>query len=308
MQLIASWRRAARLWSVRVPAIAAALFTLLLAAPDQLLAIWAVLPAEVQALVPGAPKLGLIFSLASILARLVAQKGVADGDAADEAPLSWIRSLISSRKGAAKKGFGLSAAVLAILASTIAVEGGYVNDPRDPGGETNKGVTKRVAVAHGYTGPMRKLPDDVVHSIYYDTYLVAPGYEPLIAIDAPVAQELFDTTVNMGPARPGRFFQLSINELCGVQLGVDGRVGPATIAAYAACQRRLGAAPLCVSMLTSLDAKQRAEYDRLVRVNPVLVRFHKGWVAHRIGNVDRTKCRVSTPATAPVIAVEPSRA
>ena len=28
-------------------------------------------------------------------------------------------------------------------------EGGYVNHPSDPGGETMWGVTKRVAVAHG---------------------------------------------------------------------------------------------------------------------------------------------------------------
>ncbi|MBW6524408.1 secretion activating protein [Sphingomonas sp. RHCKR47] len=203
---------------------------------------------------------------------------------------------------------GLAATIVAMIASTIALEGGYVNDKRDPGGETMRGITKKVAVAHGYTGPMRKLPDEVTHSIYYEGYVVAPGYEPLVAIDAAVTQELFDTTVNMGAARPGRFFQQSINELCGARLAIDGRVGPATIAAYAACQRRVGAAPLCVSMLDSLDAKQRDEYDRLVRVNPVLVRFHKGWVAHRIGNVDRAKCRVSTPAAAPVISAAPSRA
>ena len=34
----------------------------------------------------------------------------------------------------------------------------------------------------------------------------------------------------------------------------------------------------------------RAEYARLVRVNRNLGVFHKGWVAHRIGNVDRRKC------------------
>ena len=42
----------------------------------------------------------------------------------------------------------------------IGHEGGYVNDPRDPGGETNHGVTKRVAVANGYTGSMKDLPLD----------------------------------------------------------------------------------------------------------------------------------------------------
>lgn len=182
---------------------------------------------------------------------------------------------------------------LALITGVIALEGGYVNDPLDPGGETNKGITKRVAVARGYTGPMRTIPHDVVVSIYYDNYLVAPGYEPLIAIDAAVTEELFDTTVNMGAARPGRWFQQSINAQCGARLAVDGRVGPATIAAFSACQRRLGATPLCVAMLDRLDGLQRAEYDRLVRARPALKRFHRGWTTHRIGNVDRAKCRAA---------------
>ena len=181
----------------------------------------------------------------------------------------------------------VSTAALGIIASTIGLEGGYVNHPSDPGGETNKGITKKVAVAHGYTGPMRTIPDDVVQSIYYRDYLVAPGYEPLVALDAAVTEELFDTTVNMGPARPSRFFQQSLNEICPtLNVRVDGKVGPATIAAFSRCQRTL----LCQAMLPRLDAKQLAEYDRLVRVNPNLKVFYRGWVNRRIGNVPMAKC------------------
>ena len=36
-------------------------------------------------------------------------------------------------------------------------EGGYANHPKDPGGETNWGVTKRTAQANGYTGSMRAM-------------------------------------------------------------------------------------------------------------------------------------------------------
>lgn len=187
----------------------------------------------------------------------------------------------------------IAATALAMILGVIALEGGYVNDPLDPGGETKNGITKRVAVANGYTGPMRTIPHDVVVSIYHDDYLVAPGYEPLIAIDAAVTEELFDTTVNMGPARPGRWFQQSINAQCGARLVVDGRVGPATIGAYRACQSKLGATSLCLAMLDRLDGLQRGEYDRLVRVNPTLKRFHRGWTTHRIGNVDRAKCRAA---------------
>jgi lysozyme family protein len=179
---------------------------------------------------------------------------------------------------------------LAIIASTIALEGGYVRNPSDPGGETNFGITKATAETNGYHGPMRTLPRETAESIYYDQYMVAPGYEPLIPMDAPVTEELFDTTVNMGASRPSKWFEQSINEQCGTRLAVDGHVRSPVVAAYRACQTRLGAARLCVGTLNSLDSKQRAEYERLVRVNPKLRVFLRGWIANRIGNVDRRKC------------------
>lgn len=181
----------------------------------------------------------------------------------------------------------VSTAALGIIASTIGLEGGYVNHPNDPGGETNMGITKKVAVSHGYTGPMRALPRSVAESIYFEDYLVRPGYEPLIELDAAVTEEVFDTTVNMGPARPSRFLQASLNEICpALKLTVDGKVGVATIAGYRRCQRTL----LCQAMIPRLDAKQLAEYDRLIRTNPKLQSFRRGWTNHRIGNVPLEKC------------------
>lgn len=181
----------------------------------------------------------------------------------------------------------LSPVALEIMAPTKKVEGGYVNHPSDPGGETNKGITKKVAVEYGYTGPMKTIPDTVVNSIYFQGYLVKPGFVPLIDLDPAVTTELFDTSVNMGPARPSRFFQQSLNEICpSLKLKVDGQVGPATIAGFRSCQRIL----LCRTMIPRLDAKQLAEYDRLIAANAKLKVFRKGWVNLRIGNVPLEKC------------------
>lgn len=183
---------------------------------------------------------------------------------------------------------GIAAVALSMIASAIAVEGGWVNHPNDPGGETNMGITKQVAVQAGYTGPMRKLPREVAESIYYRDYLVGPGFAPLIPVDAAVTEELFDTTVNMGPARPTRWFRRATITLCG---GVTPTAPiAAVIEAYRACQPRVGAVVLCRRMLDALDDAQRAEYDRLVRVNPRLRVFYRGWIKKRIGNVDRKKC------------------
>lgn len=278
------WLRAWPLWSVRMSALGAILTALAAAAPETLLQVWNGLPDDVVGVFPAtiARVIPTLLFLATIVVRLIPQKPAAERQSLSKS---------SSGKVKAKAAGGLAAAAIAMIAAVISVEGGWVNHPADPGGETNMGITRKVAIARGYTGPMRTLPRDVAESIYYDQYLVAPGYAPLIAIDAAVTEELFDTTVNMGPRRPGGWFQEAVNASCGTRLTVDGKIGPATIGAFKACQVRIGAAKLCVSMLDRLDARQRGEYDRLVVANRQLKVFHRGWIAHRIGNVDRARCK-----------------
>lgn len=273
--------RAWPLWSVRMSAIGAILTGLAAAAPDTLLQIWNSLPDEIRSLFPASIShvIPTLLFVATIVVRLIPQTPAADR-----------RSLWESVSGKVGPKAGLTAAAIAMIASVIAVEGGYVNHPADPGGETNMGITKQVAVANGYVGPMRTLPRGVAESIYYDRYLVAPGYAALISIDAAVTEELFDTSVNMGASRPSTWFQRSTNALCGTTLTIDGRLGPGSIAAYQSCQAKLGAAPLCVATLGILDAWQSGEYARLIGANPKLQVFQKGWIANRIGNVDRRKC------------------
>ena len=216
------------------------------------------------------------------------------------APIEPMEPSIGSGSGKIAKRGGIVAATLAIiLAGVYADEGGYVNHPSDPGGETNYGVTKSVARQAGYSGSMRYFPKQCTtdkpvcaDKIYEQRYIRKPGYWPLLVIEPAVAEELVNTAVNMGPPRPSRWFQLSINALCNpIRVGVDGNVGPKTIGAYETCRAAKGP-DLCVAMLDALDARQKAEYDRLVRVNPRLRVFYRGWINHRIGNVDRAKCKV----------------
>ena len=49
-------------------------------------------------------------------------------------------------------------------------EGGYVNHPKDPGGETNLGVTKRVYEDFGGTKDMKDLTIEDVEPIYRKNY------------------------------------------------------------------------------------------------------------------------------------------
>ena len=184
---------------------------------------------------------------------------------------------------------GLGATVAAILAAVVALEGGYVDHPNDPGGATNWGITERVARANGFTGDMRRLTQGQAKDIYRRQYIEAPGFMPLVEIDPTVAEEVIDTGVNMGPARPIRFFRRAVNEVCRTRLPITGTMDAVTVKAWGDCRANLGPRS-CVAMLDSLDRQQRAEYDRLVRVNPRLKVFHRGWLNHRIGNVKRSRC------------------
>ncbi len=103
-------------------------------------------------------------------------------------------------------------------------EGGYSDDPQDPGGETMWGVTARVARAHGYLGPMKDMPQEVAKTIYRAEYWPA-GLDQL---SYPVAFQVFDGTVNSGIQESVKWLQAA----AGVKQ--DGDLGAKTIAAVRA--------------------------------------------------------------------------
>lgn len=198
-------------------------------------------------------------------------------------------NLTPKQKAGTAAGATFASAVALILTAVFAAEGGFVDHPNDPGGATNHGITERVARNHGWRGTMRDLPKEFADGIYRKDYIDKPGFTPLVMIDPVVAEEVIDTAVNMGPARPSRYFQQSVNYACNTTLAIDGKLGPQSINAWADCRDYLGAR-VCVRMLDRLDYYQEQEYDRLVRRNPRLSSFRRGWQNHRIGNVDRKRC------------------
>ena len=104
----------------------------------------------------------------------------------------------------------------------IGNEGGYVNNPKDPGGETNWGITKAVAITNGYTGDMRTMPKETAKGIYKKMYWYKLQCDQLPFV---VAFQLFDAGVNHGNPQAVKFLQraLSVTD--------DGVIGAKTIAA-----------------------------------------------------------------------------
>ena len=99
-------------------------------------------------------------------------------------------------------------------------EGGYVNHPTDPGGETNLGVTKRVYEDFGGEKEMKDLTKEDVEPIYKKNY-----WDRVKGDDLPEGLDLciFDFAVNAGPGRAAKFIQRLVNTT------VDGGIGPNTL-------------------------------------------------------------------------------
>lgn len=106
------------------------------------------------------------------------------------------------------------------FAALIGNEGGYVNNPADPGGETMWGITARVARANGYAGPMKALSLETAKSIAKTVY-----WDPLHLdeFDPRIAFQILDSNYNGG--QTVRWAQAAAGA------AVDGKMGPATIAA-----------------------------------------------------------------------------
>ena len=184
----------------------------------------------------------------------------------------------------------LGAAMAAIVGALFMVEGGFVNDPRDPGGATNHGITEQVARTNGYQGAMLFFHEPAAAEIYTQDYITKPGFDSVVALAPAVGEKLVDAGVNAGPGRAGRWFQEALNQLSRggqdyPQLAVDGQVGPRTLAAYQALERKRGRVKACELVLKLLDAQEAGHYMKLS-----MPTFTVGWVDNRIGNVPLARC------------------
>jgi lysozyme family protein len=104
------------------------------------------------------------------------------------------------------------------FALIVGIEGGYVNDPNDPGGETKYGISKR-----SYPNvDIASLSLEDAEAIYQKDFWVPAGCP-----DMPprLAFVVLDCAINNGVTRAIMFLQQTLN------LIVDGELGPVTRAA-----------------------------------------------------------------------------
>jgi lysozyme family protein len=131
--------------------------------------------------------------------------------------------------------------VTTLAREIVAREGGYVNDPDDPGGATNHGVTihtmRRLGEDTDGDGDVdiadvRALRQERAVEIFVEHYFVRPRISRLPEM---LHASVFDMYVNAG-ANAVKILQRLLNDM-GEQLAVDGVIGPRTLAAAQRCAK-----------------------------------------------------------------------
>lgn len=153
------------------------------------------------------------------------------------------------------------------------MEGGFVDDPADPGGTTNYGVSLRFLKSQGLEAgdidgdgdidadDIRALTPEraagVLRRAFWDVF-------PLDIVPGPLALAVYDTAVNMGLRQAKKLAQKALD------IRADGIWGPLTWGTIRACSDPKAAALAMVE-------RRRERYAALVRNNPALGKFSRGW-------------------------------
>ena len=151
----------------------------------------------------------------------------------------------------------------------IGIEGGYVNDVHDKGGETKYGISKRAYPQLN----IKSLTLEGAKNIYYNDYwfVLKLDYIDNYKIQA----ELFDTAVNMGVYKAQTILQDALNLMNRNQknykdLIVDGVIGNKTIQAYNKVDKDI--------LFKVLNGLQFMNYVRICERDKTQERFFNGWM------------------------------
>lgn len=173
-----------------------------------------------------------------------------------------------------------------IINDVIGVEGGYSDNPNDPGAETMWGITKATAIQYGYFGAMKDMPRATAFDIYSTEYVNGPHFDTIAKISAPIAAVLVDIGVNMGVPVAVGFLQRALNVFNqqGTQypdMHVDFLIGPATRSALSTFLQYRSPEGESV-MLKALNCLRGARFISIAEKNPKEEDFEFGWFKNRI--------------------------
>ena len=183
---------------------------------------------------------------------------------------------------------------MAIIKDKTAVEGGWVKDPNDLGGETIWGITKVTAYEDEYrhlwqqfnwNGDMKTMPKEMAYAIYKQGWWDRMNLDEVAEYSWPLAERLFDFAINAGRKNCAQSFQMVLNSLNRQQklwsdinpLGTI--IGPMTIKALDDSVRTFKNDPHYIQQLCMLMfSMQNYHYVNISLARSANEEFTKGWV------------------------------
>lgn len=157
----------------------------------------------------------------------------------------------------------MDAVFLAAVERVLANEGGYVDNPADPGGATNFGISQRAYPDLDIANLTREQAID----IYYRDYWLKYGLQRL---RGEIAGKMLDLCVNLGPEAAVLCLQRAMRANRG-ELEEDGILGPKTLATVNSYANP-------VAVLSALRSEAAARYRVEVARRPQSAVFIEGWL------------------------------
>ncbi len=149
------------------------------------------------------------------------------------------------------------------FSNLIKLEGEYVNDADDAGGETKFGISKK-----WYPHlDIKNLSRNDAMKIYYDDFWKCGPFEKLK--NESIAVKLFELTVNIGQKHAGKCIQRALR-CCGYQIAEDGIIGTETISKTNTANY--------VELLASLRSEAAGYYRLVAEKKPDNAKFLEGWL------------------------------
>jgi lysozyme family protein len=154
------------------------------------------------------------------------------------------------------------------LTKLFGVEGGYVDDPDDAGGETKYGISKR------------SYPNEDIKNLTLDraAFLYERDFWGPLKLaqiqNQTIAEEILDTSVNCGAGTGATIAQEAVNltNYPEPDIVVDGKIGPATVAAING-HRSLK------TYYKALNGLQFVKYMNIVKNKPSQEKFIRSWLS-----------------------------
>lgn len=151
------------------------------------------------------------------------------------------------------------------IEKVLIAEGGYVNNTNDRGGETKYGISKRAYPDIN----IGRLTIERAKEIYKRDYWDRLNLD--LIVNQSIADEVFDTAVNMGIMRAGRLLQKALNLIDDYGLIEDGMIGEKTIHAVNTCKYQK-------ALLKALNGLQFMAYVDIIERNESQKIFFRGWL------------------------------